>query len=260
MHELSIALSILDLVEEEAERQGGRVAAVHLKLGPLSGVVKRGACCRPTSWPARARRWPETELVVEEVPVVAYCPACAAERTPASVQELCCPDCGTPTPRGRPRPGAGGRRPGDRVMSEHPRLVEVRQHVLKQNDVAARALRARFHEAGDLRRQPGVQPRVGQDGVPGEGARAAPRPLPRRRPRRRPGDRQRRPPAGPQRGPGQADHHRDGLPPGGGDGRDRPGGLGPRTGSTSCSSRTSATWSAPPPSTWARTCGWSSSP
>jgi hydrogenase nickel incorporation protein HypB len=28
------------------------------------------------------------------------------------------------------------------------RLVEVRQHVLKKNDVAARALRARFHEAG----------------------------------------------------------------------------------------------------------------
>ena len=33
-------------------------------------------------------------------------------------------------------------------MSESPRLVEVRQHVLKKNDVAARALRARFHEAG----------------------------------------------------------------------------------------------------------------
>ena len=33
-------------------------------------------------------------------------------------------------------------------MSEHPRLVQVRQHVLKQNDVAARALRMRFHEAG----------------------------------------------------------------------------------------------------------------
>jgi hydrogenase nickel incorporation protein HypB len=28
------------------------------------------------------------------------------------------------------------------------RLVEVRQHALKRNDVAARALRARFHEAG----------------------------------------------------------------------------------------------------------------
>ncbi len=33
-------------------------------------------------------------------------------------------------------------------MSGHPRLVEVRQHVLKQNDVVARALRERFHEAG----------------------------------------------------------------------------------------------------------------
>ncbi len=33
-------------------------------------------------------------------------------------------------------------------MSQHPRLLEVRQNVLKQNDVAARALRARFHDAG----------------------------------------------------------------------------------------------------------------
>jgi hydrogenase nickel incorporation protein HypB len=33
-------------------------------------------------------------------------------------------------------------------MNEPPRLVQVRQHVLKHNDVAARALRARFHEAG----------------------------------------------------------------------------------------------------------------
>jgi hydrogenase nickel incorporation protein HypB len=33
-------------------------------------------------------------------------------------------------------------------MNEHPRLVQVRQHVLKQNDVTARALRERFHAAG----------------------------------------------------------------------------------------------------------------
>src|SRR5437899_1937351 len=33
-------------------------------------------------------------------------------------------------------------------MSEPPRLVQVRQHLLKRNDVAARALRARFREAG----------------------------------------------------------------------------------------------------------------
>jgi hydrogenase nickel incorporation protein HypB len=33
-------------------------------------------------------------------------------------------------------------------MNTQPRLIEVRQHVLKQNDVAARALRQRFREAG----------------------------------------------------------------------------------------------------------------
>jgi hydrogenase nickel incorporation protein HypB len=33
-------------------------------------------------------------------------------------------------------------------MSTHPRLVQVRQQVLKQNDVVARALRARFYDAG----------------------------------------------------------------------------------------------------------------
>jgi hydrogenase nickel incorporation protein HypB len=33
-------------------------------------------------------------------------------------------------------------------MTSETRLVEVRQHVLKHNDVVARALRTRFHEAG----------------------------------------------------------------------------------------------------------------
>src|SRR5580658_4288328 len=43
--------------------------------------------------------------------------------------------------------GAGSGRLGDR-MKAHTRLVEVRQKVLKQNDIVARALRQRFHEAG----------------------------------------------------------------------------------------------------------------
>ena len=41
MHELSIAMSIVEIASEEAQRQGSaRVEAVHLKLGALSGVVK----------------------------------------------------------------------------------------------------------------------------------------------------------------------------------------------------------------------------
>jgi hydrogenase nickel incorporation protein HypA/HybF len=40
MHELSIALSIVDGVTEEAgQHGGGPVRAVHLRLGRLSGIV-----------------------------------------------------------------------------------------------------------------------------------------------------------------------------------------------------------------------------
>jgi len=98
MHELSIALSILDLAAEEAERQGGgRVVAIHLRVGPLSGVV--AAALRSAYELAReGTPLAEAQLVVEEVPFVVYCPACAAERLPPAVQ-LSCPVCGTPTPQ-----------------------------------------------------------------------------------------------------------------------------------------------------------------
>jgi hydrogenase nickel incorporation protein HypA/HybF len=99
MHELSIALSILDLAAEEAGRQGGgRVAAVHLRLGPLSGVVKE-ALRSAYELAREGTALEQADLVVEDVPLVTYCPACAAEREPPSLQELCCPDCGTPTPK-----------------------------------------------------------------------------------------------------------------------------------------------------------------
>ncbi len=41
MHELSIALSMIEMAEEEVVRLGGgRITALRLKLGQLSGVVK----------------------------------------------------------------------------------------------------------------------------------------------------------------------------------------------------------------------------
>ena len=39
MHELSIAMSLVDLAQEEAGRQGGRVCALHVRIGALAGVV-----------------------------------------------------------------------------------------------------------------------------------------------------------------------------------------------------------------------------
>ena len=96
MHELSIALSILDLAGEEASRRGARVVAVHLKLGPLSGVVKEAL----ESAYALAREgtpMASAALVIEEVPLVVHCPICAADRTLDAVQPLCCSACGAAT-------------------------------------------------------------------------------------------------------------------------------------------------------------------
>jgi hydrogenase nickel incorporation protein HypA/HybF len=99
VHELSIALSILDLAAEEAERlDGGRVAAIHLRLGPLSGVVME-ALVSAYELAREGSGLESADLVIEEMPLVAYCAACAGPRTLASVQELCCPDCGEPTPQ-----------------------------------------------------------------------------------------------------------------------------------------------------------------
>jgi hydrogenase nickel incorporation protein HypA/HybF len=96
MHELSIALCILDAVAEESARRGGvRVGAVHLRVGPLSGVVKQAL--GPAFESAReGTELAECRLVVEEVPVVIRCDACDAERAVPSVQEMCCPVCGNP--------------------------------------------------------------------------------------------------------------------------------------------------------------------
>jgi hydrogenase nickel incorporation protein HypA/HybF len=103
MHELSIALSILDCAAEEAERHGGRVAAVHLRLGPLSGVVK-DALVSAYDLARADTPLAGADLVVEEVPVVVHCPACSAEQPPVATFDLRCPACGTPAPtvvRGR---------------------------------------------------------------------------------------------------------------------------------------------------------------
>jgi hydrogenase nickel incorporation protein HypA/HybF len=99
MHELSIVLNILDMAAQEAARHGtGRVVAIHLKLGPLSGVV--GEALRSAFELAReGSPCGDAQLVIEEVPIVTDCPVCAAEREVVSLQELCCARCGAPATR-----------------------------------------------------------------------------------------------------------------------------------------------------------------
>jgi len=99
VHELSIALSIIEGATEEAQRHGRvKVNAVHLKLGTLSGVAKDALlfsyelACEGTALEG-------SRLVIEEIPVTAFCQRCEVERALASIQRMSCPVCGAPTPR-----------------------------------------------------------------------------------------------------------------------------------------------------------------
>jgi hydrogenase nickel incorporation protein HypA/HybF len=98
MHELSIAMSIVEGASQEAVKRGSsQIHAVYLKIGALSGVVKDallfsfGIACEGTVLEG-------SKLIIEEVPLTVYCPACDAEKLLDSIQRFCCPSCGTMTP------------------------------------------------------------------------------------------------------------------------------------------------------------------
>ena len=99
MHELSIAMSIVEMAQEEAARHGSaQVHAVHLRLGLLSGVVKQALL---SSYEMACEATPlegsQTSLI-EEVPVEVLCPRFELPLAVNSIQWFCCPECGTETP------------------------------------------------------------------------------------------------------------------------------------------------------------------
>ena len=98
MHELSIAMNMVEIAAETAkENGGGKVTALYLRLGAFSGVVKDALefswdlACADTSLEG-------SRLVIEEVPLVVRCPVCDADRRLESINNLKCPVCGSPTP------------------------------------------------------------------------------------------------------------------------------------------------------------------
>jgi hydrogenase nickel incorporation protein HypA/HybF len=96
MHELSIAISMIDQITEESANRGGLdVEAVHLRLGVFSGVDKDALLF---SWELACEGscLEGTRLVIETIPLVIYCAACQRDRVPPSIYQLSCPDCGTP--------------------------------------------------------------------------------------------------------------------------------------------------------------------
>lgn len=104
MHELSIAVNLVELACEKARELGDvGVEALHVRVGPLAGVVKEALLfCFDLA--AAGTAIEGARLQIEDVPLSVRCPQCCAERQLPSPQHLRCPVCDTLTPevvRGR---------------------------------------------------------------------------------------------------------------------------------------------------------------
>jgi hydrogenase nickel incorporation protein HypA/HybF len=96
MHELSIAISMIDQIMEESENRGGlAVEIVHLRLGVFSGVDK-DALLFAYELACEGSPLAGSRLVIETIPLVIYCETCGKDRIPPLVYQLSCPECGTP--------------------------------------------------------------------------------------------------------------------------------------------------------------------
>jgi hydrogenase nickel incorporation protein HypA/HybF len=97
MHELSIVASIVDTVTESAAAYpGARVLEVRLRVGALASVVEDSL---QFCWEITTEGTPleGSKLVVNTLPVVMHCAACAQDVELDGVQSFRCPRCGQPT-------------------------------------------------------------------------------------------------------------------------------------------------------------------
>lgn len=75
MHELSIACSIVETVEENLPTERAKATKINLKIGKLSGVVK-DALLFSFEIAAEGTRVEGAQIEIEELPVLVFCRKC----------------------------------------------------------------------------------------------------------------------------------------------------------------------------------------
>jgi len=96
MHEISIAISIVEIAEASARKHGARsIQLVKLRLGEFTTIVQEALefafeIARQDTLAAHAT------LVVEIVPMVVRCSSCGVIPNPVRDIILSCPQCGLP--------------------------------------------------------------------------------------------------------------------------------------------------------------------
>jgi hydrogenase nickel incorporation protein HypA/HybF len=98
VHELSIAVSLVELAEQSA-REGGAVAirSLRVRVGALSGVVVEAL---ESAYPfaSEGTMCEGAALEIEYVPARVRCRACEREAEMEGVGPFLCPACGEPGP------------------------------------------------------------------------------------------------------------------------------------------------------------------
>lgn len=98
MHELSIAVSIVESVEENLPSNDLKVQKVFLKIGKFSGVV-RDALEFSFEIAAKDSQLENAVLEFEELPLKVYCNDCSKESELGIPPIFKCEFCGKPTPK-----------------------------------------------------------------------------------------------------------------------------------------------------------------
>lgn len=99
MHELSIALSLVDAACEEALRlDGERVAVLHVEVGALSGVVK-DALLFSFEVAAAGTAVADARLEIMDVAATVWCERCREERELVNIADRYCRVCTASAPR-----------------------------------------------------------------------------------------------------------------------------------------------------------------
>ena len=97
MHELALARSLIELVDDHAAQHGDRqVCRIHVRLGQLSAMTRALYFCFGSA--SRGTRCEGALLEIEEVPLTVRCNNCQAVKAPSGRYNFRCPDCGLPTP------------------------------------------------------------------------------------------------------------------------------------------------------------------
>lgn len=93
MHELSIACSIVETVEENLPTADSRATKVILKIGKMSGVVK-DALLFSFDIATQDTRVQGATLEIEELPIIVYCEKCHKNSELGNPPIFRCEHCG----------------------------------------------------------------------------------------------------------------------------------------------------------------------